>query len=385
MIRIQNGYLNTIEYGTFEKGYVDIDSSGKISAFGAMEDAEAIGEGGDWEILDAEGGYIMPGIIDAHCHLGIGEEGLRWEGEDYNETTDPVTPDLRAMDGFYPFDTAVPKARAAGVTAVNICPGSTNIFGGQTAMLKLRKTADVEKMVLKAPAAMKCALGENPKNFHGRQGGRSPVTRMASAAIFRRTMEEAKRYAEKKAAGEAVYDTKMEALQPLLTGEIGIHVHAHRSDDILTALRLAKEFGLKCSIVHATDGRAVTAELAEAGVIPILGPFIGPSSKPETNGGSPATPGVMEAAGIDAAITTDHDVFPLWLLTHFAGVAVREGMSEEGALRAITINAARACGVDGRIGSIAAGKDADIAVFTGHPFHYMSKVKALYIDGVRVE
>jgi len=381
MIRIQNGFLNTIECGIFEKGYVDIDSSGKIQAFGNMDDA------GDFEgeVFDAEGGYIMPGIVEAHCHLGISEEGYRWEGEDCNETTHPVTPDMRVVDGFYPFDTAIPKARAAGVTAVNVSPGSTNIFGGQTAVIKLRKEANVEKMVLKAPSAIKCAFGENPKNSYGRNKSSMPMTRMASAAIFRRTIEEAKRYAEKKASGDTGYDSKMEALLPLLNGEIGLHVHAHRSDDILTALRLAKEYGFKISIIHATDGKPIAAELAEAGIIPILGPFVGPSGKPETNGGSPATPGVMEKAGIDAAITTDHDVFPLWLLPHFAAIAVREGMSEEGALRGITINAAKACGVDDRIGSIKIGKDADIAVFTGHPFHYMSKVKALYIDGVRVE
>ena len=335
--------------------------------------------------MDAEGGYILPGFIEAHCHLGISEEGFRWEGEDCNETTDPVTPDMRVVDSFYPFDTAIPKARQAGVTAVNVSPGSTNIFGGQTAVIKLNKTANVENMILKAPSAIKCGLGENPKNSYGRNKSTMPMTRMASAAIFRRTIEEAKRYAAKKEAGEAVYDSKMEALLPLLRGEIGLHVHAHRSDDILTALRLANEFGFKISIIHATDGRPIADELAEAGIIPILGPFVGPSGKPETNGGTPALGGILEAAGVEAAITTDHDVFPLWLLPHFAAIAVREGMSEEAALRGITINAAKACGVEDRIGSIKIGKDADIAVFTGHPFHYMSKVKALYIDGVRVE
>ena len=381
MIRIQNGFLNTIECGTFEKGYVDIDENGKIVAFGDMKDAADF----DGEIFDAEGGYILPGFIDAHSHLGISEEGFRWEGEDCNETTDPVTPDMRVVDGFYPFDTAIPKARKAGVTMVNVCPGSTNIFGGQTACIKLKKTANVEEMILKAPAAMKCALGENPKNSYGRNKSSMPMTRMASAAIFRRTMEEAKIYAAKKEDGEETYNSKYEALLPLLRGEIGIHMHAHRSDDILTGIRLAKEFDLKIVIIHATEGMKIVKELAEENITPILGPFVGPSGKPETNAGTPALAGVLEEAGVDSAITTDHDVFPLWLLPHFASIAVREGLSEEAGLRSITINAAKACGVEERTGSVKVGKDADIAVFTGHPFHYMSKIKALYIDGQRVE
>ncbi len=378
-MRIQNGVLLTMEGERFEKGYVDIQN-GKIAAFGSMDSAaEYTGE-----VLDAEGGYIMPGIVDAHTHIGISEEGLRWEGEDCNETTDPVTPEMRAIDGVNPFDTAIPKARRAGVTAAAVAPGSTNVIGGQIAAIKLFGKR-VEDMTVKAPCAIKFALGENPKRSYGENKGRSPMTRMATAAIMRNTLTRAQRYMAKKDAGEDVFEPDMEALIPLLKREIPAHFHAHRADDILTAVRIAHEFNLRFCILHATGSEKIADCLKDEDAVFVVGPSMGPAGKPETVGGSFATAGVLSSLGMDVAITTDHDVTPLWLLPSFAAMCVREGMDEYAALRAITIVPAKALGVDDRIGSIKVGKDADIAVFTGHPFDYLSKTKAVFINGERTE
>ena len=378
-MRIINGRVYTIENGILENGYVEFEN-GIITGVGEMSDVQSF----DGECWDAEGGFILPGLIDAHSHIGISEEGLRWEGEDCNETTSPVTPDMRAEDGFNPFDIAIPRARAAGVTTVNVCPGSTNVIGGQTAAIRLSGT-DVSKMILKAPCAMKCAVGENPKRNYGENKGREPMTRMAVAAIFRRTLTKAQRYLQKKEQGEDVWDSELEALIPLLKREIPMHIHAHRSYDILTALRLAEEFHLRCSTIHTTGGMQVIPEIAASGIMPIIGPCIGPAGKPETVGGTLAMGAALEHAGVEFALTTDHDVFPLWLLPHFASIMVREGLSEEAALRSVTLNAAKVCGIEDRVGSIVIGKDADLAVFTGHPFHYLTKTKAVWICGRRTD
>ena len=377
-MRIQNGVLITVENGRYENGYVDFEN-GVITSFGDM--ASAVPYSG--EVVDAEGGYIMPGLMDAHSHIGISEEGFRWEGEDCNETTAAVTPDMRVVDGFYPFDIAIPKARKAGITSVVVSPGSTNVIGGQAAVLKLISDSNVEKMIVKAPCAIKCAMGENPKRNYGERKGSSPMTRMATAAIFRKTLENARRYMNKKDAGEDVYDPEMEALIPLLKREIPAHVHAHRADDILTALRIAKEFNIRCSTVHTTGGSRIINEIAQSGIIPIVGPCIGPAGKPETVGGNLGMGAELNAVGVEFAITTDHDVVALWLLPYLASIAVREGLDEEAAFRAITINAAKVAGVEDRVGSISVGKDADIVVFSGHPFHYLTKTKAVFINGKR--
>ena len=376
-MRITNGILLTMEGQNYENGYVDFEN-GVITAVGDAANAPAY----EGEVLDAKGGYILPGLIDAHSHIGISEEGFRWEGEDCNETTSPVTPDMRAMDGFYPFDIAIPKARRAGVTTVVVCPGSTNVIGGQTAAIKLAGT-DVEQMVLKSPCSIKCAMGENPKRNYGENKGRSPMTRMATAAILRNTLTKAQRYLAKKEAGEDLFDPEMEALIPLLKREIPAHIHAHRSDDILTALRIVKEFNLRCSIVHTTGGSSVIPQIAAAGIVPIVGPCTGPAGKPETVGGSLAMPAKLKQAGVDFCLTTDHDVEALWFLPYFASLTVREGLDEETALRSITINGAKAAGVEDRVGSLKVGKDADIVVFSGHPFHYLTKTTAVFINGKR--
>ena len=378
-MRIENGILLTMEGPAIQRGYVDFEK-GKITGCGPMETAPAY----EGEILDAKGGYILPGFIDAHTHIGISEEGLRWEGEDCNETTGAVTPEMRVVDGINPFDTAIAKARKAGVTAAGVSPGSTNVIAGQIAAIKLTGR-NVEDMIVKAPAAIKFALGENPKRNYGNAKGSEPMTRMAVAAVMRRTLEKARRYAAKKAAGEDVWDDGLEPLLPLLRGEIPAHFHAHRADDMLTAVRIAKEFGFRYSILHATRAEKIADLLAETGTIPVVGPSIGPAGKPETQGTSFGTCAALHRAGMEVAVTTDHDVTPLWLLPMFTAMCVREGLPEDAALRAITINAAKALGVADRIGSLKAGKDADIVVYNGHPFHYMTKPIAVFIDGEKTE
>lgn len=375
-MRITNGRLYTMNGQVFERGYVDFEN-GKITAFGDAATATAF----SGETFDADGGYILPGLIDAHTHLGISEAGLRWEGADYNEMTDPVTPDMRALDGFYPFDSSVEKSLAGGVTSCAVSPGSANVIGGQIAAVKLVGSR-VDDMIIKAPNAMKFALGENPKNCYGQSGKHAPMTRMGSAALAREALEKARRYMEKD--DSSAYDPKCEALKPVLRREIPAQFHAHRSDDILTAMRIAHEFNLRYTIIHATDSAAIMRAVKDEGIIPMVGPSLGPASKPETLSVSFATAGRLNNFGIEVAITTDHDVMPLWLLPVFAGLCVREGMDEGAAMRAITINAAKAAEIDDRVGSIEKGKDADIAVFSGHPFELMTKTSAVFVDGKRV-
>jgi len=376
-MRIQNGRLVTIENGTFVCGYVDFEK-GRITGFGDLADAPAY----EGEVLDANGGWIMPGFIDAHTHVGICEEIIGAQaGSDCNEKSDPVTPDMRAVDGVKPHDGSIRKAMEAGITMAGVSPGSANVIGGQIAAMKMRGDR-VENMTLKAVAAMKFALGQNPKSVYGGKN-KAPMTRMAVAAIMRKNLTKAQRYAAKLDAGEDVYDPELEALVPVVKGEIPAHFHAHQGDDILTAIRIAHEFHLKYSIVHATGADTVLQYMAEEQTIPIVGPTGLRPGKPEMRDLSFGTAGRLEKAGMEIAITTDHDVTPLWLLPTYAGLCVREGLSEEAAFRAITINGAKALGVADRVGSIALDKDADLVVFSGHPFHWLTKTEAVFIDGQR--
>jgi len=378
-MRIINGRLLTMEGQVFENGYVDFEN-GKITAFGdAAAAAPATGE-----VLDANGGYILPGFIDAHSHIGLSEEAYRWEGEDCNERCDPVTPHLRAIDGIYPFDIAFKKAIDGGVTAAVVGPGSANIVGGQMAAIKMCGDR-VDDMVIKAPCSMKMAMGENPKNCYGQALKKSPITRMASAAIMRETFIKTREYMEKKENGEKpAFDAKLEAMIPVVKGELMAHIHCHRCDDMLTAIRVCKEFNIKYTLIHASDSKAIVPYVKEAGIMPVLGP-VGASSKPENKNVGFDTAGVLYNAGIEVAITVDHPVKPLQYLSMSAAMAVREGLDEDAALRAITINAAKVGNIDDRVGSIKVGKDADICVYSGHPFDFRSKTVAVFIDGNRVK
>ena len=376
-MRVYNGRLITIENGTFPCGYVDFEE-GKITAFGPMETAPAY----NGPAFDAKGGWIMPGLIDAHSHIAICEQSSGGMGNDCNENNNiPATPDMRAIDGINPWDPSIKTSREAGVTTVAVCPGSANAIGGQIAAVKLAGES-VEEMAIKPVAAIKMALGENPKRSY-MQKNLSPKTRMATAAIIRKYLTNAQLYAEKKAAGEDVWDPQLEPLLPLLRREIPVHIHSQEADDLFTAMQIAHTFNLRYSLVHAADADRMLNYMAKEDSIPIFGPYACWSSQHEMVNLSPATAGRMVAAGIEVAITTDHDVTPLWMLTHFAGLAVREGMPEDAAFRAVTINGAKAMGVDDRVGSIAVGKDADIVVFNGHPFEYLTKTDAVFINGKR--
>ena len=379
---LTNGYLHPVDGADIPQGFVAF-SRGKITAVGPMERLPAApGE----EILDLKGAHVCPGFVDAHCHLGLFGSGQGFEGEDGNEATDPVTPHLRALDAVNPLDRAFAEARAAGVTTVLTSPGSANPVSGQGVILK---TAGrwVDEMILSAPACMKFALGENPKMvYNDRKEG--PVTRMATAAIIREILFKAGDYQVKKQMNEAdpeeegpEYDAKLEALLPVLNREVPAHFHAHRADDIATALRISREFGLKPVIIHATEGHLIGELLEREQVSVITGPCLTDRSKPELAGMTLETPAVLSKHTL-VAICTDHPETPIQYLPLCAAMAVRGGMCESEALAAITLNPAKILGIDGRVGSITPGKDADLAVFSAHPFDWRNRgPEQVYLNG----
>ena len=383
---IINGTVHTMDGLTIPNGYVAV-SGDKIAKVGPMEECPAHWEG---ETLDAGGGHIMPGFIDAHCHLGMFGDALGFEGDDGNEATDPCTPHLRAIDAVNPLDRCFEEARAAGVTTVLTGPGSANPISGQFAAIKTNGKW-VDAMVLKAPVAMKLALGENPKSVYNERH-ETPVTRMATAAIIRENLRKALEYGEKLEKAQADeeeekpdYDAKLEALLPVVRGELPVHIHAHRADDIATGVRIAKEFGLKCVIVHGTEAHLIP-ELLEQEEIPVItGPCLGDRSKPELANMTIESPAVLTLQGVKTAICTDHPEVPIQHLPLCAAMAVKGGMLPEAALAAITINPAQIAGIDHRVGSLTPGKDADIVITTGHPINLLSRVRAVFIGGVRVK
>lgn len=332
----------------------------------------------DEPVLDLKGDSLYPGFIDAHTHLGMWEDGLTFEGDDGNEETDPVTPQLRAVDAVNPEDRCFSEALAAGVTTVITGPGSANAVGGQMAALKTYGTC-VDDMIVCAPAAIKMALGENPKTvYHGKN--EAPSTRMGTAALIREQLFKAHRYqqslercAEDPEIDPPEFDLKCESLLPALRGDVQVHFHAHRADDIFTAIRIAKEFGLRYVIIHGTEAYLHTEEIKRFGADILSGPFFCDRSKPELRNQTPAAPGILAKAGIPTAIVTDHPVIPIQYLPVCAALAVREGMGHEDALRAITINPAMICGLADRVGSIEPGKDADLAVFRDDPLSLEAK------------
>lgn len=338
------------------------------------------------DVLDGEGGVLTPGLIDIHSHLGLYEDGLGFEGADGNEDTDPVTPHLRAIDGINPMDRGFQEAREAGVTAVAVSPGSANPIGGQIALIKTAGRR-VDDMVVKAPLAIKFALGENPKSvYHDKD--EAPVTRMATAALIREQLYKAKEYFARKARAEddpdqddPDYDSKLEALLPLLWGKAEAHFHAHRADDIFTALRIAKEFGLRAVIIHGTEAHLVADLLAEEQVPVVSGPFMTDRSKPELRYLTDESPALLCRAGIPTAITVDHPEIPLRLLPMALMLAVRAGMGKTDALRAVTSVPAQIAGMENRIGSLRTGLDADCVLWSGDPLDMASQVQAVFVNG----
>jgi imidazolonepropionase-like amidohydrolase len=392
MIAITNGKVMTITHGTLDKGTVLIEG-GRIVALG--ENVE-IPE--DAQVYDAAGKVVMPGLIDAHCHVGLFPDGIGWEYSDGNEMTDPITPHLRALDALHHEDQAFKELVAAGVTTVLTGPGSGNVIGGQWVCVKTPPKPTVEEMVLLEPAGMKMALGENPKRVYGQQK-KAPSTRMGNAAALRAALVDAQNYmakwqqyeqerAEHEAKVEAgdkmpkppERDLKLEALSKVLRREMKARVHAHRTDDMLTAIRIAEEFNLDLTLEHATEGYKIADVLAAKGIPVTAGPILFSRVKYELKDMTPTNPGIMAKAGVKVAIQTDESSAVKYLNIN-AALAVREGMPEEEALKAITINAAEIIGVDDRVGSLEEGKDADVVVFDGHPLDFRSVVQLVLVDG----
>ena len=383
---ITNVTVHTMEGVTIPNGYVAV-SGDKIAKVGPMEECPSHWEG---ETLDGEQGHVLPGFVDAHSHLGMFGDAQGFEADDGNEATDPCTPHLRAIDAVNPLDRCFEEARQAGVTTVLTGPGSANPISGQFAAIKTTGKW-VDAMVVQAPAAMKLALGENPKCVYNERH-ETPVTRMATAAIIRENLAKALEYGEKleRAAEDEEedkpdYDAKLEALLPVVRGELPVHIHAHRADDIATAIRISKEFGLKCVIVHGTEAHLIPELLVQEGVPVITGPCLGDRSKPELANMTIESPAVLALHGVKTAICTDHPEVPVQHLALCAAMAVKGGMNPEAALAAITINPAQIAGIDNRVGSLTPGKDADIVITSGHPINLFSRVQTVLIGGRRIK
>ena len=383
---IKNAVVHTMDGPVIDRGYVWVEGS-RIAGVGGMDrlpDEERFGP-----VVDVQGGHVLPGFLDIHCHLGMIGTAVGFEGEDVNEETDPCTPQLRGLDGVDPMDAAFAEARRAGVTCVVTGPGSANAIGGQMVALKTRGTI-ADQMVVRAPAAMKFALGENPKRIHGKGRGAAPMTRMATAALIRERLAKAQEYQYKQEKAELEerdkpdFDAALEALLPVLAGKVPAHFHAHRADDIATAVRIAREFGLELTVIHGTEGHLIADFLAKEGVPVITGPSLTDRSKPELRALTMDNAARLAAAGVRVAICTDHPETPIQYLPLCAALAARAGMDEEEALAAITINAACIAGVDDRLGSITQGKDADLVALSGHPFELKSRVQHVWIDGQEV-
>ena len=360
MILIKNAHIKPIVGEELENGCILLDG-GKIAAIGAQLEAEGA------QVIDAGGRLVTPGIIEAHCHVGLHNQGLRWEGADYNEKTDPITPHMRAIDGFNPQDGMLDDAIRGGVTTVCTGPGSANVVGGTFAAIKLYGKR-VDKMIVKEPLAMKCAFGENPKRCYGQGAKKSPMTRMGTAALLRELLFKTKRYLEDKQAGKnPPFDMKLESMIPVIEGKLPLKAHAHRADDILTSIRIAKEFGVKLTLDHCTDGALIADELAAENYPAFVGPTFGNKSKIELANKSFTTPKVLADAGAKVSIITDAPVIPLQYLPMCAALAVNAGLDTEYAWKAITINAAESTGISERVGSLEPGKDGDVVIWTADP------------------
>ena len=379
MLAITNGKIYTMTGKVFDKGTLLI-KEGKI-----LEVGQEIAIPQDAKVVDAGGKYVFPGFIDAHSHIGIFEEAVGEIGEEGNEWTEPVTPQLRAIDAINPGDKAFEDAVMGGITCVFTGPGSANVIGGQSVVMKTYGKI-IDHMVVKEPAGLKVAFGENPKRVYGDQK-KMPATRMATAALLREALVEAQNYKAKREKSlkdpDEIHerDLGMDVLCDVLDKKLPLRAHAHRADDIMTAIRIAKEFDLDIVIEHCTEGHLIADELAELGISAVVGPSLSNRSKVELKNLSFITPGVLAQKGVKVAIMTDHPVIPIQYLPVCAALAVREGMKEEDALAAITINAAEILGISDRVGSLEKGKDADVVIWNGHPLDIKSKPSCVIING----
>lgn len=377
MLTIIHGKVITMAGKDYEDGFVSIQD-GKISAVGDMADCPA--RKGEDGVICAEGNLVMPGIIEAHCHMGITEEKKGMEGDDCNENVDPVTPYLRAIDAINPMDAAFDDALRAGITSAMVGPGSSNVVGGQFAFIKTHGRC-IDQMIVKAPAAMKVAFGENPKvNFSGQNV--SPATRMAIAAMLREELFKAREYQRKRKSDKnQEKDFRYECWLPVLEGQIPLKAHVHRADDILTAIRIAKEFHLSMTLDHCSEGHLIAEEIKESGFPAIVGPDMASRNKIEVQNMAFKTVGILNRKGVCTAVTTDHPVSMIQFLPICAGLAVKSGLPSQEGLRSITINAARICGTADRVGSLEPGKDGDVVIFDGNPLEVFTSALCTIIEG----
>ena len=361
MLLIKNGYVKTMAGADIPGGCVLIDDSGKIAAVGTDICADGA------RVIDACGRLVTPGCVEAHCHIGVDNSKMRWEGMDYNEMSDPVTPHMRAIDGINPIDETFPLALSHGVTTACTGPGSANVVGGTFVAIKLAGNR-VDDMIVKNPLAMKVAFGENPKGCYGQRGGKTPITRMATAALLRELLFKARNYVQAKENGkEPNFDMKLEAMIPVIKKEIPLKAHAHRADDIFTAIRIAKEFDVDLTLDHCTDGELIADQLAAEGYPAFVGPTFGGKTKIELSNKSFTTPAALHRAGVPISIITDAPVIPLEYLPMCAGFAVNAGLDAEEGWRAITINPANQTGIGDRVGSLEVGKDGDVVIWQDNP------------------
>jgi len=382
MIALTNGKINTVTNGIIKRGTILI-KDGKIADVGPdvkiPKDAKEINLRGKW---------VTPGLIDAHCHIGIWEESIGWAGSDGNERTDPITPQVRALDGIKANadEGGLTAAAENGITTVQVLPGSANVIGGTGVVIKTAPKTTVEDMIVVENSGMKVAFGENPRRVYGDQKV-LPSTRMGVAGIMREWLYKTKNYMEKKERfadkpeKQPDKDLKLEALIPVLKGEIPMRVHAHRADDVATAIRICDEFGIKMSWEHATEGHRIADYIAEKAIPAVWGPGLNWRSKWETRERTFETVKNLVDAGVKVALQTDADNGKIGFLPIHAALAIRDGLSEEEAWRTITINPAEILGIADRVGSIEKGKDADLRITKGDPLDPRSQVIMVFIDG----
>lgn len=376
MLLIKNGKIFTMnKKDEILDGYSILVENGKIS-----EIAKDIEEKENMKVINAQGLNIYPGFVEVHSHLGLSEDSCGEVGQDHNEKSDAIMPEVRAIDGMYPQDVTVKEAREKGVTTAVICPGSANVIGGLCSAVKLYGNR-IDDMIVKKDVAMKCAFGENPKRVHGGKG-KEPMTRMGIAALLRETLIKTIEYRDNKKEGKVPFNMKYEALIPVVNGELPLKVHVHREDDIFTAIRVAREFNLKITLDHCTSGLKIAKELVKEGYPLIVGPSLGHRTKFELKDKSYKGPSTLKNAGAKIAITTDSPVIPLEYLPLAAGLAARDGLDKYEALKAITINPAEIAGIDNRVGSIEKGKDADFVITGKDPITYIDfEIEKTIING----
>jgi imidazolonepropionase-like amidohydrolase len=379
--------------GLIEKGTILFDK-GKIVEVGQ---SLAIPKGS--KVIDAEEQYLLPGFIDAHCHQGMFDGTIGWAGRDGNEMTVPTTPEMRGIDGFNPFEPSLKEVLRGGVTAINTGPGSGNVISGEAFVIKPIGSDVVDDMIVLSPSGLKIAFGENPKRVHGQENKRMPMTRMGIAALLRKTLTEGQNYLEEwksfgmksreaKEKGETPpqppkRDLGLETIVKVLKREIPLHAHAHRADDITTAIRIAEEFNLRLVLIHCTEGHKIVKYLARKKVPAVIGPTMSWSSKPETRERSFETAVILNKAGVQVALQTD-SLTPMNYFPLLPMYVIKYGMSRDDALRCVTINPAKILDIYDQVGSLEPGKDADIVIWSGHPFEFYSKVTQVFINGKRV-